>query len=299
MSEIILHHYDTSPFSEKPRVMFGVKGLSWRSVVQPVIMPKPDLVPLTGGYRRIPVMQVGADIFCDTRVILAEIERRHPEPKVIRPGDWEVNLAADRPWFQATVALVFAEIGHTVPKEFIADREKLSGRPFDTTAMKAAVPVMREAWRRHAEQVEQGLAGGDFLGGASPSLADVASYMNIWWLARATHQIAEALLTGLPRTQAWRERVHAIGHGHKSEMGTGEALAAARAAEPEPAPEHTDAHLAPGDPVSIAADDYGRDPIEGPLVAASDEQVTVARDDPDVGRLHIHFPRTGYILSRA
>ena len=76
MAEIILHHYDTSPFSEKVRVMLGVKGLSWRSVIQPVIMPKPELVPLTGGYRRIPVLQIGADVYCDTQVILAELEAR-------------------------------------------------------------------------------------------------------------------------------------------------------------------------------------------------------------------------------
>ena len=74
--EIILHHYDTSPFSEKPRLMFGLRDLAWRSVIQPTIMPKPDLVPLTGGYRRAPVMQIGADVFCDSQVILAELDRR-------------------------------------------------------------------------------------------------------------------------------------------------------------------------------------------------------------------------------
>ena len=76
MAEFILHHYDTSPFSEKPRVMFGLKGLAWRSVIQPSIMPKPDLTPLTGGYRRAPVMQIGADIYCDTQIILRELDAK-------------------------------------------------------------------------------------------------------------------------------------------------------------------------------------------------------------------------------
>ena len=93
MADFILHHYDTSPFSEKPRVMFGLKGLALRSVIQPVIMPKPELVPLTGGYRRIPVMQIGADIYCDTQVILAEIEARAPSPALVRGGDWAVNIS--------------------------------------------------------------------------------------------------------------------------------------------------------------------------------------------------------------
>src|ERR1700754_2464730 len=103
-AEIILHHYDTSPFSEKVRVMLGAKSLAWRSVIQPTIMPKPLLIPLTGGYRRIPVMQIGSDVYCDTQVILAELEARHPEPAMARGPCWAVNLWADRLFFQTTVA---------------------------------------------------------------------------------------------------------------------------------------------------------------------------------------------------
>ncbi|MGZ5937483.1 MAG: glutathione S-transferase N-terminal domain-containing protein, partial [Rhizomicrobium sp.] len=80
--EIIFHHYPNSPFSEKVRIAFGIKKLAWRGVVQPTIMPKPDLIPLTGGYRKIPVMQIGADIFCDTQIILRELERRYPTPSL-------------------------------------------------------------------------------------------------------------------------------------------------------------------------------------------------------------------------
>ncbi|HEY0436919.1 MAG TPA: glutathione S-transferase family protein, partial [Phenylobacterium sp.] len=237
-AEPILHHYDTSPFSEKPRVMFGVKGLAWRAVTQPVIMPKPELTPLTGGYRRIPVMQVGADVYCDSQVILAEIEARNPEPTVVRPCDWAVNLWADRLFFQTTVAVVFGEIGDTVPEAFKKDREALSGRPFDTAAMKAAAVPAKAQWRAHAAFVERGLMGGEFLGGSTPSLADIAAYMNVWWLRRAAHDAAEALLAGLPRTQAWRERLKALGHGSRSEMSGAEALAAAKAATPAAPPAH-------------------------------------------------------------
>src|SRR5947199_3130106 len=82
MSDIILHHYESSPYSEKIRLAFGIKGLAWSSVQIPRIMPKPDLMPLTGGYRRTPVMQIGADIYCDTRLILPEIDARHPSPSL-------------------------------------------------------------------------------------------------------------------------------------------------------------------------------------------------------------------------
>jgi glutathione S-transferase len=301
-TDIILHHYDTSPFSEKARVMFGIKGLSWRSVIQPVIMPKPELTPLTGGYRRIPVMQIGADVYCDTQVILAELEARHPQPPVVRGGGWAVNIWADRLFFQATVAVVFGAIGDNVPKEFVADREKLSGRPFDMAAMKAAAVPMKPQWRAQASWIEQGLGAEDFLGGSAPSLADIAAYMNVWWLSGAARAEAEALLVGLRKVSAWRGRMRAIGHGTRSEMAGAEALEAARANEPGPAPPHDPADplgLSPGDEVTVAADDYGRDPIAGRLVALNSERVTIAREAAEVGRVHVHFPRIGYLVARA
>ena len=76
MSEIILHNYPESPVAEKVRIALGIKGLEWLSVKIPRIPPKPLLMPLTGGYRRTPVMQIGADIYCDSQCIIRELERR-------------------------------------------------------------------------------------------------------------------------------------------------------------------------------------------------------------------------------
>ncbi|HEY8614629.1 glutathione S-transferase family protein [Phenylobacterium sp.] len=294
MAELILHHYDTSPFSEKVRAMLGVKGLAWRSVIQPVIMPKPELVPLTGGYRRIPVMQAGADVYCDSQVILEEIERRHPEPKVIRGADWAVNLFCDRTWFQASVAIIFARLGDAVPRAFIEDREKLSGRPFDVKAMQAAAPFARDQWRAYAAWADAALADAPFLGGERPSLADVATWMPIWWAAGAD----AALLNGLDNLSGWAERMRSFGHGQRTEMSPADALAAARAAEPEG---YDGTSLsegpAPGQAVRVSADDYGRDPIRGRLVHAGGRRIVIAREDPDLGRLNIHLPRAGYVLA--
>lgn len=299
-AEIILHHYDTSPFSEKVRVMLGLKGLAWRSVIQPVIMPKPDLIPLTGGYRRIPVLQIGADVYCDTQVILAELELRKPKPRVVRAGDWAVNLWADRLFFQATVAVVFGETGDQVPREFIEDREKLSGRPFDLQAMKAAAGPMKTQWRAQATWIEQGLAGGDFLGGSEPSLADVAAYMNVWWLGRAAPGVAAMLLEGRPKTQVWRDRMAAIGHGKRTEMASAEALNIAMTSSPADAPpSDLNEAFKPGDAVGVRADDYGRDAVEGSLVAVTPDRIVVARECGELNLIQVHFPRVGYLLTAA
>src|SRR5882672_7004284 len=84
--ELILHHYDFSNYAEKARLALGYKGLAWRSVIIPPVAPKPDLTPLTGGYRRTPVLQIGADIFCDTHLILRELERQKPSPTLYPQG---------------------------------------------------------------------------------------------------------------------------------------------------------------------------------------------------------------------
>ncbi len=295
MTDLILHHYDASPFSEKVRLLLGLRGLAWRSVIQPTIMPKPELTPLTGGYRRIPVLQAGADVYCDSQVILAEVAARSGGP--LEGAGWAVNLWADRLFFGVTVPIIFGEI--EVPKAFIEDREKLSGRPFDAAAMKAASGPMQGQWRAQAAWLEEALARSPYLAGDKPGLADIAAYMNLWFLGGAVPKTTEALTAGFTHLNDWRSRVRAIGHGQRSEMTPAEALEAARSSEPAPYADHDPADplgLAPGAPVQVMADDYGREPIEGTLVAANAHRVVVAREDAALGRLNVHFPRVGYIV---
>jgi hypothetical protein len=126
--------------------------------------------------------------------------------------------------------------------------------------------------------------------------------MNIWWLGRAAPGIAGVLLDGLPKTTAWRERIKALGHGRRTEMTGAEALQVATAAAPAKAAQCDPADpsgLKPGAAVTVRADDYGRDPIEGRLVTASAERITIARECGELDVVHVHFPRVGYLLAAA
>ena len=147
MSDLILHHYLTSPFSEKVRIGLAIKGLAWKSVQVPSIMPKPDLLPLTGGYRKTPVLQVGADIYCDTQLMMLEIEKRHPA-KPLMPSHLAGEVRAltmwiDRNIFWAAVGVVMGAIGDKLPEAFVRDRSAFSGRSFDAASLKAAAPMAR------------------------------------------------------------------------------------------------------------------------------------------------------------
>ena len=184
---IILHHFPQSPFSEKIRLIFGLKKIAWTSVVITRIMPRPDLMPMTGGYRRTPVMQIGADIYCDTQCIIRELERRFPEPTLFPEACQGLASATamwtDKAFFQSTVNLVFGSLADKVPQEFIADREKLRGAKFDIAAMTAAIPQMRDQFRANLQWIDAQLGGGrNWMCGDHVSLCDINAYMNVWYV---------------------------------------------------------------------------------------------------------------------
>jgi glutathione S-transferase len=306
---IILHHFDQSPFSEKIRVVLGYKRIAWKSVRISRIMPRPHLMPMTGGYRRTPVMQIGADIFCDTQVIIRELEARFPTPTLFPEGNvgmpWALGLWTDRSFFQNTVNLIFGTLGNRVPQDFIEDRARLRGAKFDIEAMQAALPQMRDQFRAHTGWIEAQLSDGrQWLLGAF-SVADVNAYMNVWY-TRANLSEADQTLAGVnqilarcPHVLGWEKRMHAIGHGSRTELSAEEAMDIAAQTEPQ-TPILADLEdpngRQPGDKVSVTPDDYGKVEVSGNIVALSAHHIAIRRRDDRVGEVVVHFPRAGFVV---
>jgi glutathione S-transferase len=303
-SQVILHHFEASPFSEKIRLIFGLKKIAWQSVLIPRIMPKPELMPLTGGYRRTPVLQIGADIFCDTQVIVRELEARFPTPSLCPAGHagmpWMVGMWTDRAFFASTVLLVFGSLGDKVPQDFIADRTKLRGTPFDVAAMTAALPHHRAQFRGNMDLLEAELGARPWLLGDAVSLADVNAYMNLWYV-RSNLADADALFAEFPRLRDWESRLKAAGHGARTDISGADAIAIAHAAKPAtpvaPDPRDPSGHK-PGDRVAVIADEPVRTAVEGEIVALSAQHIAIRRKDARAGEVVVHFPRSGYVVER-
>jgi glutathione S-transferase len=310
MSELILHHYPTSPFAEKARLLLGFKGLSWRSVAISPVMPKPDLTALTGGYRRTPVLQIGADIYCDTALMARRLEQEKALPAFFPEGQ-EMVVASFAAWadsvvFQHAVSLVFQPESIAVRfkdlppekiKAFVADRAGLfSGG----SATRLSAEQARHQWPTIMARLEQQLQRepGDFLFGA-PSIADFALAHPLWFL-KAT-PVTSPLVDAYPAVAAWLGRVMGFGHGASSEMTSAQALEVARTATPAALPDESFDEpngFAPGQQVVIAATDYGVDPVAGELVFAGNEELILRREDERGGVLHVHFPRFGFRLEK-
>jgi glutathione S-transferase len=303
VSDLILHHFDWSPYGEKVRVLLGIKGLAWRSVQIPMVMPKPDLTALTGGYRKTPVLQVGADIYCDSNCIARELEARHPSPTLFPHGDGGLGYAL-APWaekvFESGAGLAMG-LNDQLPEDLMADRREFFTH-LDFTRFRERTPHMFAQVLAHAHLVEDQLADGRaFLGGGRPGLADATAYYLLWMLRGFVAAMNE-MLAPCARLAAWEARMRAIGHGQRSEIPADEALAIARSSRPQPGP-----GVAAGDPLGLAAgqrvavtpDDYGKVPVVGELVALDRHRVAIRRRDPRAGEVTVHFPRIGYVVAPA
>jgi glutathione S-transferase len=271
----------------------------------PRIMPKPDLMPLTGGYRRTPVLQIGADIYCDTERIAMEIERRHPAPTLFPAGGYGLSAMIGN-WvasnlFYPAVRYALGVNADKMPMEFHKDRAAMRGAEPNVERMKADAPKAGNRLRAELGWLDSLLEDGrPYLLGDRASLADCSVFHCVWFVRRWGAPVSEVLIP-YARIRDWMARMDAVGHGQRSELTSQEALDIAKSSQPAAAPLADPADLEgfkPGDRVSVTAEDTGRDPVVGELVRLAANEVTLRRQDARVGDVAVHFPRVGYDLRR-
>lgn len=309
MSELILHHYPNSPFAEKIRLILGHKKLPWKSVFIPMIMPKPDLTALTGGYRKTPVLQIGADIYCDTSLICDVLEHLAPAPtlypQAVNGAARIVTQWADGSLFTAAMAYNFQPAG--VAQVFAgAPAEGVQAFVADRAAMRGGAPRMASSdaaatYKSYLRRLANMLHGQDYLFGAQPCVADFAAYHPLWFTQERTPALA-GIFDATPEVKDWMGRMKAIGHGTVGKCSAEEALQTARRGTPAALQGDVfqDEHgIALGSQVVVAADTFGLEPTEGELIAATRTRYTLRRTDERAGTVHVHFPRVGFTLKKA
>lgn len=300
MTDLILHHYDASPFTQRALRMLGLKGLAWRSVQMPMMPPKDDLVALTGGYRGTPVLQVGAELYVDSQRIARKLEELHPSPSLFPPGEAGLQLALVKwsdQFFRTGLRLVLGALADQWPEPFRRDREHLFP-DIDFATVGAESAHWRSQYRAHAWLLEQQLADGrPWLAGAAPSLADIHAHPFVAMLRGALPAVAAELLDDFAALGAWERRMQEIGEGRRTEIDVATAHAVARAAS-VPWTVDVDPRDAQGLPagitVEVQPDDTQRGGSTGELVILRPNEVAIRRSDERVGTVIVHFPRLGY-----
>ncbi len=313
MQDLILHHYPMSPFAQKIRSVLGYKQLAWKSVFIPSIMPKPDVVALTGGYRKTPFLQIGADIYCDSALICDVLEHIKPEPSIY-PATHKglarvVSEWADTALFRnsmafnfqpASMAQLFGNAPPEAAKAFAEDRKAMSAgmsriRPGDGTS----------AYKSYLRRLASMLEGQDFLLGSTPCVADFSAYQCVWFTRTQASALA-GILEATPTVVAWADRMAAFGQGSPEKFSATEAIAVAGLSTPaldgsalKNGPHQDDHGIALGEQVTISPESFGTEASAGELVAATRTHYTLRRTDPRAGTVQVHFPRSGYVLKKA
>lgn len=301
--ELILYHYDGSPFAEKVRLAMGLKKLIWRSVHVPTVPPRSLLDRLTGGYRRIPVMQIGADIYCDTHLILRTLDRLRPDAPSLLSNSTTQPLCWwwDKATFVPAATLWFALHGNSLPQEFLEDRKKFAPNlDLSKVANEENISLNVQRIKSHLGWLTNILTDGRLFLQGEPSALDITAYHILWFARKNFANGAKDILPELYESKflfSWYERVAALGHGISEEMTSEQAFEIAKQAEPaETKYISTDGNhrWSVGDKLSVTPDDMGRVPVEGTLVAADDHEIVLRLFNEEAGNINVHFPRAGF-----
>jgi len=303
--EIIFHNYPQSPVAEKVRVAFGIKNLSWLNVEIPRLPPKPLLTTLTGGYRRTPVMQIGADIYCDSQCIIRELEARYPSPSFMPTDDdgllWCLSRWTDGALFDLSVKIVLGSAGDALPADFAEDRGRLYLGENWAEGLKAAnaqLPHLVSQIRAPLSWLEKQLSDGrPFMLGDKAAAFDAQMYHVIWFVRGRWTGGAE-MLAEFPNLVRWESSIQALGHGSAIAMDPNDAIQVAKDAESSTAPgvaDHDPQGLKVGDKVVVHPDvNGGEQGVKGLVRFADANTIALDRVSEDASNVCVHFPRAGY-----
>lgn len=303
---LILHHKMISPFSEKIRLMLGYCELDWQSVITPLIPPRPSLDPILQGYRRIPVAQLGADYFCDTRLIADEISqiaaRPSLSPATLHPEHLDLCERIDSeyflhclnslsPWGVLRKVLREVPLGDVLP--YLKDKKYLlAHRSPEAEKMITDRRSSLQIWLNYLHELER-MIRGPFILGEQASYLDFCAFHMIWF--RQSMHKDEAWVER-PKLQHWYEHMRSLTHGNSKLLRAEQSIQAATQTA-RPIADHFLSSKHIGELVSIRSRDISVGPTQGTLVGEDSERWIIARHHPRVGTCHLHFSKASSYLA--
>ena len=195
--QITLFHYPFSPWSQKITAYLSIRGIPYISCEQPVTLPRPDLTKGLGvKYRRIPVMSIGRDVYCDTLLMLEKLEELYPyqSGEISRRGKNGTERALEKLLEKWTDVVVFKYAAAAIPtnldlmkdKNFQEDRKNLWGRDWTKEHQDSLRAEAVAVLRSNMEFLENDVLedGRDWiLGGRDMTLGDIHAGWIFVWLA--------------------------------------------------------------------------------------------------------------------
>ncbi|MGC6517512.1 MAG: glutathione S-transferase family protein [Candidatus Puniceispirillaceae bacterium] len=303
MPDIIFHHYPQSPVAEKVRCAFGMKSATWQSVEIPRVPPKPLLMPLTGGYRRTPVAQIGADIYGDSQNIFRMLDEVIETPKLMNGLSMMMAGYCESVLFSLCVRLILTHAMDGAPEGFINDRGSIYfDKGWTKEQMKADLPAFEAQLQAGLSMIESHAAqNGPFLFGSQPNQADANLHYLLWFIHGRWDRGPE-FLSQFPNLMEIEQAMTDIGHGTSSDLSAEQALEIAAHAQPQSPTGiacYNPQNLTVGDEVVVRQAGDTADPdITGRLRFLDETRISLDLHDEQIGDIALHLPVLGYMIKR-
>ncbi|KAK4540447.1 hypothetical protein LTR36_009193 [Oleoguttula mirabilis] len=193
---VVLFGYEASTFTLKARIALLVKQIPYTFITVPSMMPRPLLKDTFGlTYRKIPVLAIGKELYCDTSLIVEALEHFFPEtegyqslyPTAADGRNYRPMIRgfasywADRALFRVTTGLIPASVWRT---SFGQDRAGLIGHKLDADKLEKKLPENLSRLDMQLSMLEPLFGNEDgpwIFSTSSPSLADISVYYQLSW----------------------------------------------------------------------------------------------------------------------
>lgn len=305
---MILHRTLGSTYSQKIIALLGYTKTPWQSVIANKGMPRPVQEILVGSFaRRMPFLQIGADMYCDSDMIAMFIaeQTNHNEFKSTQLSLKEKDLifSIENELFTAVLASVkpinfitgyFRTVPFKTALAFFKDRLQLKKEnpDFDITRKKTRYEweiIVREFFKKFEEQ----LLLTPFLSGKEkPNLVDFTAYTHVYYM-NVLNRLKFANNT--PTIKEWLKRMNRFSIKNNNELSGTKAIEIAKNSTPLAIPTSLLNSANINKQVTIPFNDFLGShitkPLQGVLKGEDDYKYIIARNHPQIGTVHIHIPK--------
>jgi glutathione S-transferase len=325
--QIILFTYPESVYGRRIDWYLTLRGIPYTHSRVLNRLPRPLLsTQLSISYRRIPILAIGRDIYCDTRLIIEKCEELFSANRLAPSTPHERGISKlletwtiDGGPFWRTAQLIPPDAPITRDPLWLADRAEMSGRAWDKGVMEKGRGEAMAHMRMYMGFVEDRLIGDGrewVLGGSKPTVADIHAIWPFDWLL-LPYMVGDLPVDVFgekvfPRTWAWVKRFNEVYAAALKQTGNPEIVSAeetvrrieeAEYFEAEGEVDHADPlRLEKGQIVDIFPTDMASGFVHrdtGKLVSITVMDVCIETKTKNGKEIRIHFPRTNFRISKA
>ena len=289
-----------SPYSEKLRLTMGLLQRPWLSAQVAAYPPRAALAAVVGGYRRIPVLQIGAHIYCDTRLAFAALMGDESGYLSLTDRDEALRQWAEQEVFFAVIAAsshyralryLTRELSILGLLRFLRDRIVMTR---DASIIQPDAKTARDVLSSFVSHLDDRLTENAYLSGPEMGYLDLCCFHPLWMACQIDPRVTARCSSAV---RAWFKKIQDIGHGEFS-PATPQIIADAIAEQTDFSGGVVEPPYLVAEPVTVRPSDYARDASSGMLVSLDGRRIVLERPLSEGGRVFLHFPRHGFEISR-